>query len=303
MNAACKSMLKQFAELESKNIKCLHDSPNSAVYEFDGKLIAKLSATDTARINIDRFVKNDKALKIIRQEVSFGVPVCDLIAYRNGTTLSVYKKIPGEPANLNQMSETQLKTFVKTLAEGLCEMHSIGLDKFKDCGLHHANQKKNFQLDIKQLRTRLKTIVKENHLAAALNFLQKYAMTIDKTNPMAVSHCDLGHPNIIVDSKTKKLNGLIDFDYMSVSEPCSDFSLLNMELFRIAYKFYNNKYLLGKDEKDAVIRQQAYHVLKILLWLRDTSGPKKYRDTAIRDFSNALESALNDLGLLKKKNK
>ena len=294
-----KSILKEFTRFGKSKVTLINDSCNSVVYDIDGKHIAKFSK-NSHNLNFAGIILSDDVLKIIKPKVSFDVPVYDLIAYQDGTAFTIHKKIIGDQLNFALMSDAQIKAFLTSFARGLSEMHSINLDKFKNCRLPIFDLTKYLQDNSNWLESRLKPFVNEKHLKLALQFIRKYAKTIKKTNPLTITHGDMNIMNIIINPKTKKLSGLLDFDNVVIAEPCFDFSLLNMKLFKIAYQFYDDKKLLGKNETDAIMRQQVYHMLKLLWHLKEADRmPKEHRNLFLIQWTGFLESALKDLRLLK----
>lgn len=305
MHSKHEAILRQLVKFRDSKISYLSEGSFGKVYDIDDKYIAKFAKPRADnRITFNDIVTFGNLLKIIQKNVSFSIPTYDWIARIEEEFFIIYKKIIGELLNFSKLSDAQIRTFLQSFSQGLYELHHIDMDEFKQNGLKPTDLKKFFDINIKDLRFKLKDIAKKSNLNEsvlniAIEFVDRYAGTVKPANAQTITHGDLNNAHIYIDSRTKKLSGLIDFDFVGIREPSADFCLLNKPLFESAYEFYPNKKLLGRNKSDAVIRQQVYHVLKILWHLRDIDFvPEEYRETACLEFPKALEQALEYNGLI-----
>lgn len=139
-----------------------------------------------------------------------------------------YKKIIGDTLSkelYQSLSDNQQNKLANDIAQFLYEFHtSIPIETAKNIGLIFADwplspedfKKNNLNIkDNERLNTLFETIVKE----------YRYIL---ETMPHRIVHNDIHEKNILIDSSTKKLSGIIDFTSASIGVIYHEFRYLHL---------------------------------------------------------------------------
>lgn len=154
-----------------------------------------------------------------------------------------YKKINGNPLTkelYETLSPQQKENLAGQLAEFLIELHaSMPASIGSDMRLENTD----WPLSANTLADKLKLNNEAINPAQFSLFLADYRQ-LETESPALVVHNDLHGDNILIDTDTKKLAGIIDFSATAIGNAYHEFRylhLIDIDLVRLALNAYNKR--------------------------------------------------------------
>ena len=215
-------------------------------------------------------------LRAIRPYVSLPVPEPDFGDATADEPFVGYRMIPGEPlqrAQVAALDDTELQQLADQLASFLRELHAVPLDALGDDRAVRDTREHWFEM-YRQVREQLFPHMSANARQQVAEHFDEYLSDPERLafRP-SVRHGDFGASNILWDSATRTLTGVIDFSFTGAGDPAIDVASIStvsdalVERMCLAYpaladmraraRFYRGTYALkealdGLRDGDAV---------------------------------------------------
>ncbi|MHA2365228.1 MAG: phosphotransferase [Candidatus Hodarchaeales archaeon] len=205
------------------------------VYETNEGLIFRFPRVQDVESDVRKEIK---LLKYLTQHLSLSIPKVEFLAKSNLYPYLIvgYNKIPGVSMfKIKNTNFEHLKTWARDLGLFLSQLHSISLEELKKNALieeiptqsQYQNQSIEFYNEIKEL---VYPFLRKTEIQWSKNYFESFIY--DKQNfqfnPCLV-HGDFDDTNILVNSKTNNISGIIDFESHSVYDPVADIVILYYE--------------------------------------------------------------------------
>lgn len=189
-------------------------------------------------------------LKALENKIALSIP--KVIYYSKDDYIFGYKKIPGVLLSREiymQLTPAEKKQFADNFAKFLCELHtSIPLDIARNIAVPFTTIRltdADWPLKPEALQAKLASSLTDKSLQELFNrFIIDYQRIVQSNQPVMVVHNDLHSDNILIDPKTKKLSGIIDFTSAAIDTAYHEFRylhLIDMELVLLVVQAYNQK--------------------------------------------------------------
>lgn len=220
--------------------------------------------------------KKDRAENIFLKEFAktSPVPVQEMenrIDPKTGIGYQTYKFIPGIPLSkelTETFSEEELTSIATDMGKFLTKLHSFPLTEARAMKLDELDPKTYWQ-HFENLLEKIKDLIfplisKTEREWIEKLFLDYVDLTKDNPFKVTVTHSDLLEEHIIVDEKTHKLNGIIDFS-LRIADPANDFKYFDRYGATFLKTVYDN-YPQVDDQFDKRRRFYAGYVAVINLY-------------------------------------
>ncbi len=223
-----KKILKSdFPDLQIKTIEKISEGWRNYVFLVNNDLIVRFPKQANPSIKIQKQV-----LQKLSPKISYKLPT---IHYINPTyCYTIYPAILAcsyTKFDFENFTNTEKQRVSYDLANFLKQLHSaISLKELMDIGVPKFDYQKEIT-DIKNETEKFLTLNVDAQLKTFVESQAKMAMQHLSQNYLSVLlHNDLHVKNIILDCKTKNLNGVIDFDDMRIGHYHLDFANLAFSL-------------------------------------------------------------------------
>lgn len=186
-------------------------------------------------------------LKTLENKINLPIP--KVIYYSKDDYVFGYKKIPGVLLSREiymQLTPAEKNQFADDFAQFLCELHtSIPLVAARNIAVPFTTIRltdADWPLKPAELQQKISPKI-ESSLQAIFNiFIKEYQRIVQSNQPAMVVHNDLHSDNILIDPKTKRLSGIIDFTSAAIDTAYHDFRylhLIDLEFVAHAVEAYN----------------------------------------------------------------
>ncbi|WP_066498118.1 aminoglycoside phosphotransferase family protein [Abyssisolibacter fermentans] len=178
---------------------------------------------------IEKLKKEVRILNILKSYISLNIPnpiYNNLDSYEVGCVYSGYKMIRGISFKKDIFYNTQRKDFIaKQLALFLKELHSIPLEKICEYELDVIDGYNEWVSLFKKIKKKLFPFMKkESQDSISENFNDFFEKNYNFNKTLI--HGDFGPSNIIFDSNSQTISGIIDFNDVSIGDPAIDIASL-----------------------------------------------------------------------------
>ena len=227
--------------------------PELAIQTIEAKQGDEHSAIVLNDIWIFRFAKSRdvqqhmsleiKLLKALENKITCAIP--KVAYYFPEAYCFGYQKISGallSAAMYAQLTAEEKKNLADDFAQFLHELHSkLSVDTAKPIGLSPAD----WPLRPEVLQAKLASSLNDKSLQKIFDrFIIDYQRLVNTEKKLVVVHNDLHSDNILIDPKTKRLSGIIDFTSAAIDMAYHDFRYLHLidtELVALIVQAYNQK--------------------------------------------------------------
>lgn len=232
-----------------------------------------------------------KLLKELENKLTVAIPT---IAYYFPEKYCFgYKKIEGMPLSSTLYAgfgRAQKNKFADDLAQFLWQLQSsIPLKQAQEIGLTHAD----WPLKPDELKKRLYFIADTSLKEIFTDFINEYEQLGVNQSRIVVIHNDLHTNNILIDPKTKRLSGIIDFTSAAIDTVYHEFRylhLIDMNLVALAVNAYAQKSGQTLKSRDAYIYCMATEFSRLAESLERNESAKSYEITQrIQQLQNMLQ--------------
>lgn len=186
-------------------------------------------------------------LKALEDKIALSIP--KVIYYSKDDYIFGYKKIPGVPLSREiymQLTPVEKKQFTDDFAQFLCELHtSIPLDVARNIAVLFTTIRltdADWPLKPAELQQKISLKIEPSLQATFNTFIKEYQRIVQSSQPVMVVHNDLHNDNILINPKTKRLSGIIDFTSTAIDTAYHDFRylhLIDLELVAHTVEAYN----------------------------------------------------------------
>jgi aminoglycoside phosphotransferase (APT) family kinase protein len=188
-------------------------------------------------------------LKALENKITLPIP--KVVYYSKDDYIFGYKKIPGVPLFREiymQLTPAEKKQFANDFAQFLCELHTrIPLVAARNIAVPFTTIRltdADWPLKPAELQHKLSPKIEPSLQATFNTFIKEYQRIVQSSQPVMVVHNDLHSDNILIDPKTKRLSGIIDFTSAAIDTAYHDFRylhLIDMKLVALTVQAYNQK--------------------------------------------------------------
>lgn len=193
-------------------------------------------------------LKNEVGILKILNKIKFNVDIPILLKHTDSYT--VYKYIPGEVLTsdlINNLSDHRIQQIGKALGEFLATLHSVPKSIL---------QQKFYKQTI-SLIDYYRDHLKDSEILRQNRKIDKFLQEISKNYIELVVHGDLHGKNMVINPKTKKLVGIIDFSELEVGDPHQDFRKIFMS---------DERLLASAVHKYQELTTRTLSINKIMTW-------------------------------------
>jgi aminoglycoside 2''-phosphotransferase len=214
-----------YPDFQIRTVKCLNLGQNNDVLLINEDLIFRFPKYEDGMYKLQSEVR---ILKAIRDRVSIRVPhpiYEHFDSNQLGRVFVGYKKIPGEPLWRSSIHQTNVYKLAKQLSRFLEELHIISpvvsVGERVDGYAKWSNLYDRIKIKLfPYMRKDAKKWV-ETHFDTFLSNTKNFAV-----NPVLI-HGDFGATNILYDSKSDSITGIIDFGSAGLGDPAIDYASLS----------------------------------------------------------------------------
>lgn len=208
-----------------------------------------------------RFPRRQDYTKILPREVAFleifakqstiKVPKLSLHKMPSGGSYVAYDFIPGVPFKkdiASTFNENELQEVAKQLGQFLSVLHTFPVEKAKELGFKELDSKIEWSNRLNKIKKVVYPhISKSERLWVTKLFTEFVSMISQNPFQNRLIHSDIMPEHIIVNPKTHKLTGIIDFGDVEIADPAYDFTFLK-KYGQLFLDIVCANYSLPKDE-------------------------------------------------------
>ena len=210
---------------------------SSVVHETSDGRVHRRAVLPEAREALQR---QFRFLPWLAARVSVPIPVPEAL---DGQTL-VYRKIPGEVLTPSLLRTLDAKALAGEIARFITALHSLPVAECVAAGVSELNRTEEL---LGAFERTLPFLSAEDRRAAE-NWRKTFAA---EEGGSVFIHGDLWYENILVDARTGRLCGVLDFDAASIGDPAWDLATqihLGVEFARMVFEAYpkNNAEMLRR---------------------------------------------------------
>lgn len=268
---------KSFPNINFKKVELITAGYDDDVIILDKKIV--FSFPKQKLDCIKKFNKEIKILPILNKHITLSIPNFKYIP--KDKTFGGYEYVAGEPLRdgvFKSLTQNEKILCAKQIAKFLNELHSfpVAIAKRNGVDLSWTEQDAR-EYYLNQAKTVKKALSKPD--GELLEEILKSLNTKFRKVKLCVVHQDFTDDHILFDTKTKKINGIIDFGDIQISDPAIDFSKMwyyGEDFLNLVLKYYKTN---DKDIKERSRRWWIYHNIG-LLYLGITKKRKDYWKSA-----------------------
>jgi aminoglycoside 2''-phosphotransferase len=222
-----------FPEIPIKTVKLIPTGWDNYVLEVNDNWIFRFPRRKDAVLRLQMELE---LLPFVAEIVSIRIPEFEKV-WRGGRDFKQmfvgYRRIPGEHMTSDLVDFSKDSHVVLELSDFLNEMHRISTARLRSLDVPYftpAKWRLDLQRLINQITTSVQPLLKEQarrRLRSVSEDFQKYADSFG-FSPTFI-HCDLDGANILCDSSTRRITGIIDWGDACIGDPAFDFSGLLYE--------------------------------------------------------------------------
>jgi aminoglycoside 2''-phosphotransferase len=250
-----KRILREFPDLHIDSARLVRAGWDNVVVDVNDQWIFRFPRFKVAENSLKREIK---LLVLLKGQLPIRIPDYEYVAptRKSGYSFGGYRKIVGNPATQRGYRNTWTRILAKGLASFLREVHTPGIARIMSEIFPVWNQKKRLRKHWREARALgYKYLDTETRRLSEL-FFQKGVETFDNASyqPLFV-HGDLTDRNILVNARTGKATGILDWGDSAIMDPAIDFAglfELNRELGYATLDAY------GHESDDFRARVEVY---------------------------------------------
>ena len=258
-------------------IQWIAEGSSSNVVETDSGLVFRIAKTTASR---DSYQWEAHLLPEIAGQIDFSLPdprwhVSD--ASSGNPCMIGYRKLPGQPIVRRQLNLLDSKVLHRDLCRFMCQLHACELTKATAdiAPLYHAERESLIKIGDVVL-PRLERALSSCEFEVARLWLE--SMLDDRRMQdfdRKLIHGDLFYGNVLVDTTTSQITGVIDFENASLGDPAQDIAVQ----YHLGHEFgvkAMRSYLRATGEPETADFEYRVRQLRIL---REFSGMRHFLET------------------------
>lgn len=257
-----------YPNISSENIKVFNDG-----YDHDVLLVDTQAFRFPRSKNHGKKDQAENAFLSVFSKIS-PISVQDMVGHTDPKTeieYQTYRFIPGIQLSkkvVKTLTDQELVNIAIDMGKFLTKLHSFDLAQARLMKIDELDPKmywKYFEDLYRKIKIVTLSLLSKNEQQYIEEIVKDYVQ-ITKNNPfkLKVTHHDLLEEHILIDEKTHKLNGVIDFS-LRIADPARDFEYLNRYGDLFLKTVYKN-YLLVDKYFDRRRKFYALHVPVINLY-------------------------------------
>ncbi|UCC19289.1 MAG: phosphotransferase [Promethearchaeota archaeon] len=221
-----------FPDISEEDIRFFYHGTYN-VYEVKNQFIFRIPDKHFRNFNGVRLIQNEvKMLYHIQKYVSVSIPEPIYISLEKDCPLIGYKKIEGSPLSrcFYKASKDQRIKIAKEIGLFLSELHSNDLfqealkNKIVDNVFSCKKYKKDWQKFLEEVQTTVFHMLNSAQRKWITNLFDKFLNNEKNFDfKYTIIHGDFDISNIIVNPKTFKITGIVDFEESRIYDPAADF--------------------------------------------------------------------------------
>ena len=282
-------ILLEFPKIEIDSARLVRAGWDNVVVDVNNQWIFRFPRFKVAEESLKREIR---LLALLRGRLSIRIPDYELIAppRKNGYSFGGYRKIVGSPLTRRGYRAAWKGNLAKGLASFLRELHTPRITKIASKVFPVSNQKRRLRRLWREARGMGYKYLDTETRRMSERFFETGVETFDNANyrPVFV-HGDLTDRNILVDPKTGKPSGILDWGDSAIMDPAIDFAglfELNRKLGHATLDAY------GPESDDFRARVEVYWRLlpyfEILYGIQ--SNIPKMRNMGVKRLHKRLEA-------------
>lgn len=178
---------------------------------------------------IEKLKRETDILNVVNKYITINIPkprYCNFEPSEVGKVYCGYKMIKGVSFRKEVFQNVQEKgDIAKQLATFLKQLHSIPFEQVRGIGINDIDNLSYWANMFERIQKKLFPFMKKESqrlISESFNSFLNQNFSINKT----LIHGDFGPSNIIFDSDTQRISGIIDFNEVSLGDPASDIASL-----------------------------------------------------------------------------
>lgn len=284
-----KRIVKEFPNIRVDSARLVRAGWANVIVDINDQWIFRFPRSKAAEQSLNREIK---LLVLLRGRLSIRVPDYEYVApaRRSGYSFGGYKKIIGNPTTHGGYRVGWTENLAKGLATFLWELHTPRTARIMSGIFPVWNQKRRLRKHWRAARAiGYKYLDTETRRLSEL-FFEKGVETFDNANYQpAFVHGDLTDRNILINPKTGKLTGILDWSDSAIMDSAIDFA----GLFELNRKLgYATLDAYGHESDDFSARVEVYWRLlpyfEILYGIH--SNIPQMRDMGVKRLRKRLEA-------------
>lgn len=245
-------ILLNYPDFEFENIKKLGEGMDSVAFLVNKNYIFRFPKNNDVRQNL---AKEIEALPILQTKLEIQIPNFEYVGKNN--SFVGYPKIEGEFLTkelFDSFTETEQDKIQKSLADFLQTVHNQKVEEFIKCGVEIQDLRAEYKSDFENINKFVFPLISAKDAEFISKQFRQYLETEDNFSFQPVLlHNDLSPDHILIDPKTKKLIGIIDFGDIGIGD--ADYDLMYflddygeefVRSFLISYPHPNHEKLFKK---------------------------------------------------------
>ena len=250
-----KRIVQEFPNLHIGSARLVRAGWDNVVVDVNNQWIFRFPRFKAAEESLKREIK---LLVLLRGRLSVRVPDYTYVApaRKSGSSFGGYRRIIGNPTTQRGFRITWTENLAKGLASFLRELHTPSIARIMSEIFPVWNQKRRLRKHWREARALgYKYLDTETRRLSEL-FFEKGVETFDNASYQPVFvHGDLTDRNILVNAKTGKPTGILDWGDSAIMDPAIDFA----GLFELNRKLgYATLDAYGHESGDFLARVEVY---------------------------------------------
>jgi aminoglycoside 2''-phosphotransferase len=250
--ALIKKIKKNFPSLIFKKSELLTHGWNKEVIVLDDKIVFTFPKNNEAK---RKFKSEVKILPILCKKIKLPIPNCEYVP--SDQSFSGYRLIQGIPLTFERFRKLktgQQNIIAKQIGEFLNQLHSFSVVKAKKNAVTLAWTEKDARTYYKKQAKIVSEKLSVNDREILKNILTHFCQDqITEKFKKTLVHQDLTSDHLLLNEKTKKVSGIIDFGDIQISDPAVDFS----KLWEYGENFID-KVLKGYRLSDKTLKERSW---------------------------------------------
>jgi aminoglycoside 2''-phosphotransferase len=216
---------RNFPDFHVETVHLLGEGRMSIVLEVNDQWAFRFAKTEQASLDLEKEIK---LLTAIQPTLSLAIPSFDYIGRQaNGLYFVGYRKLPGdllEEDSIAALSPFQVRNLIGSLADFIKKMQAFPVGPVESRAVPAVNLEKKYLQLFKEAKEKVFPLIDDKTKDYVSDRFHAFLQYPDyhKYTP-ALIHGDLSPDHFLIDSKTGKLTGIIDFGDICICDPDYEF--------------------------------------------------------------------------------
>jgi aminoglycoside 2''-phosphotransferase len=214
-------ILLNYPDFEFENIKKLGEGMDSVAFLVNKNYIFRFPKNDDVRENL---AKEIAALPILQTKLEIEIPNFEYVSKNN--SFVGYRKIEGKFLTkelFNSFAENEQDEIQKSLADFLQTIHKQKVEEFVKWGVEIQDFRADYEWDFENIKEFVFPLISAKNADFISKQFRQYLETEENFSfEPVLLHNDLSPDHILIEPKTIKLVGIIDFGDIGIGDPDYD---------------------------------------------------------------------------------